>query len=116
MVGGTNDLGVHLALWVYQASNFCRTTVLKFPRNWAREGVNPASGTTHLVARREATNTVREGSASTALGKVLNTPDLSTPQFSSDDSPTFYGIDSLAATRISEASSIYKDISDSALE
>jgi len=65
--------------------------------------VGLASDTIHLITREETTNAVREGNESNVFDTVLNLLDLSTSDLSPEVPFTSYGMDSLAATRISEA-------------
>ena len=83
----------------------------EMPWNRLHREIGLASDTIHLVTREEATNTVHEGNASTVLDKVLNLLDLSASQFSPEVPFTSYGMDSLAATRISEALRPYLKVS-----
>lgn len=61
------------------------------------------SDTVHLTTREETTAVAREGDESNVFDKVLNLLDLSASDFSPEVPFTSYGMDSLAATRISEA-------------
>lgn len=67
--------------------------------------------TIHLITREECVTTGHGGDESNAFDKVLNLLDLSTSDFSSEVPFTSYGMDSLAATRISEALRPYVKIS-----
>ena len=73
------------------------------PWNQLHKEVCLASDTIHLITREETTSTPREGGESSVFDKILNLLDLSTSDFSPEVPFTSYGMDSLAATRISEA-------------
>ena len=77
--------------------------VPEIPWNQVHKEVGLGSDAIHLITRQESTHTNSEGGTSGALDKVLNLLDLSTSQFSPEVPFTSYGMDSLAATRISEA-------------
>lgn len=81
------------------------------PWNSLHNEIGLASDTIHLITREETTTTVREGDESNVFDKVLNLLDLSTSDFSPEVPFTSYGMDSLAATRISEALRPYVKIS-----
>jgi hypothetical protein len=73
------------------------------PWNQLHKEVGLASDTVHLITREETTTVAREGDESNIFDKVLNLLDLSASDFSPEVPFTSYGMDSLAATRISEA-------------
>jgi hypothetical protein len=81
------------------------------PWNQLHKEVGLASDTVHLITREEATTVAREGDESSVFDKVLNLLDLSTSDFSPEVPFVSYGMDSLAATRISEALRPYVKIS-----
>jgi len=71
--------------------------------NQLHKDLGLASDTVHLVTREEITTVTREGDESSVFDKVLNLLDLSTSDFSPEVPFVSYGMDSLAATRISVA-------------
>ena len=71
--------------------------------NQLHKDVGLASDTVHLVTREESTAVANEDDESSAFDKVLNLLDLSTSDFSPEVPFVSYGMDSLAATRISVA-------------
>ena len=73
------------------------------PWNQLHKEVSLASDSAHLITREETNNNSREGQEVNVFDKVLNLLDLSTSDFSPEVPFTSYGMDSLAATRISEA-------------
>ena len=73
------------------------------PWNQLHKEVGLASDTIHLITRDETTDRIRECDEANVFDKVLNLLDLSTSDFSPEVPFTSYGMDSLAATRISEA-------------
>ena len=73
------------------------------PWNQLHKEVSLASDSAHLITREETNNNAREGQEANVFDKVLNLLDLSTSDFSPEVPFTSYGMDSLAATRISEA-------------
>ena len=73
------------------------------PWNQLHKEVSLASDSVHLITREETNNNAREGQEVNVFDKVLNLLDLSTSDFSPEVPFTSYGMDSLAATRISEA-------------
>ena len=74
----------------------------ELPWNQLHKEVGLGSDTVHLTTKEENTTAVREGDESTVFDKVLNLLDLSASDFSPEVPFTSYGMDSLAATRISE--------------
>jgi len=72
------------------------------PWNQLHKEVGLSSDTVHLTTKEETTAVVREGGDSNVFDKVLNLLDLSASDFSPEVPFTSYGMDSLAATRISE--------------
>lgn len=87
----------------------------EIPWNQLHEELGLSSNAIHLITRedtaKDMAGIVREGDASRALGKVLNLLDLSASQFSPEVPLTSYGMDSLSATRISEALRPYVKVS-----
>jgi len=81
------------------------------PWNQLHKEAGLASDTMHLIIREETVNVVRDGDESSVFDKVLNLLDLSTSDFSPEVPFTSYGMDSLAATRISEALRPYIKVS-----
>ena len=81
------------------------------PWNQLHKEVGLASDAIHLITREETTGGIREGTESNVFDKVLSLLDLSTSDFSPEVPFTSYGMDSLAATRISEALRPYIKIS-----
>jgi hypothetical protein len=73
------------------------------PWNQLHEGIGLATDTIHLVTKQETTTVAREGNESNVFDTVLNLLDLTTSDFSPEVPFVSYGMDSLAATRISEA-------------
>lgn len=73
------------------------------PWNQMHKELGLTPDTIHLITREESVATVHEGDESNIFDKVLNLLDLSTSDFSPEVPFTSYGMDSLAATRISEA-------------
>ena len=73
------------------------------PWNQLQKEVGLSSGTIHLITREGTADNIREGDGSNVFDKVLDLLDLSTSDFSPEVPFTSYGMDSLAATRISEA-------------
>ena len=73
------------------------------PWNQLQKDVGLTSDTIHLFSKEETATVAREGDESNVFNKVLNLLDLSTSDFSPEIPFTSYGMDSLAATRISEA-------------
>jgi hypothetical protein len=73
------------------------------PWNQLHKEVSLASDSVHLITREEIDSNAREGQEVNVFEKVLNLLDLSTSDFSPEVPFTSYGMDSLAATRISEA-------------
>ena len=73
------------------------------PWNQLHKEVGLSSGTIHLITREGTTDNVREADGSNVFDKVLDLLDLSISDFSPEVPFTSYGMDSLAATRISEA-------------
>jgi len=71
--------------------------------NQLHKDLGLASDTAHLVTREETTTVASEGDESSVFEKVLNLLDLSTSDFSPEVPFVSYGMDSLAATRISVA-------------
>ena len=85
--------------------------VPEMPWNQLSKEMGLATNATHLITREDTANIVREGEASKTLDKVLALLDISTSQFSPEVPLTSYGMDSLAATRISEILRPYVQIS-----
>ncbi|KAF9650882.1 hypothetical protein BDM02DRAFT_3185038 [Thelephora ganbajun] len=83
------------------------------PWNQLHKETGLACDTVHLVTREETADVVGEGGGhgSSVLDKVLSLLDLTTSDFSPEVPFTSYGMDSLAATRISEALRPYIKIS-----
>ena len=73
------------------------------PWNQLQKDVGLTSDIIHLLTKEEAIAVAREDDESDVFNKVLNLLDLSTSDFSPEIPFTSYGMDSLAATRISEA-------------
>ena len=73
------------------------------PWNQLHKEFGLASDTVHLTTKEETTTVVHEGDESNVFDKVLSLLDLSASDFSPEVPFTSYGMDSLSATRISEA-------------
>ena len=74
----------------------------ELPWNQLHKELGLGSDSIHLTTKEETTAVVREGEESNVFDKVLNLLDLSASDFSPEVPFTSYGMDSLAATRISE--------------
>jgi nucleoside-diphosphate-sugar epimerase len=85
--------------------------ITELPWNGLHRDFGLTPDTIHLITREEIVTPVREGSESNVLDKVLNLLDLSESDFSPEVPFTSYGMDSLAATRISEALRSYVKVS-----
>src|SRR5258705_13298926 len=81
------------------------------PWNGVHKVAGLTSDTHHLATRKETTIAGPRDDESTVLDKVLNLLDLSMSDFSPEVPFTSYGMDSLAATRVSEALRPYVKVS-----
>ena len=73
------------------------------PWNLLHKGIGLTSDIVHLTTREETATAAREDGESSVFDKVLDVLGLSASDFSPQVPFTSYGMDSLAATRISEA-------------
>ena len=88
-----------------------RYYIPNLPWNQLHKKFGLASDAVHLTTKEEITTAPREGGESSVFDKVLNMLDLSVSDFSPEVPFTSYGMDSLAATRISEALRPYIKVS-----
>jgi len=83
----------------------------EMPWNQLHKEIGLASDTAHLITREETTEGILKGDEANVFDQVLGLLDLTRSCFSPEVPFTSYGMDSLAATRITEALRPYVKIS-----